>query len=167
LNHGNGVCNGKTIKLLRIEYMILTNKSLGFLLLITFVLMTSCIDSRKSKLGVESAMKRYDNLILNLDADSISMSFTPNGNLGNIAIGRDSIKKFLSSFKNIRVLSQSSTTSTLDLAGDSAIQKGIYYQTALIAEKDTVKVKGEYTANWQWITGKGWFIRRMITKPIK
>ncbi|NVO12309.1 MAG: hypothetical protein HXX16_20295 [Bacteroidales bacterium] len=147
--------------------MILTKKNLSFLFFITFVLMISCIDSRKSKLGVELAMKRYDNLILKLDADSISMSFTPDGNLGNIAIGRDSIKKFLLSFKNIRVLSQASITSTLDLVGDSATQKGIYYQTALVSEKDTVKVKGEYTANWQWITYKGWFIKRMITKPIK
>lgn len=133
----------------------------------SFVLIISCIGNGKDKLGVETAMKKYDNLILRMNADSISISFTPDGNLGNIAIGRDSIKKFLSSFKNIKVLSQSSITSTLDLAGDSAIHKGIYYQTVLVSEKDTVKVKGEFTANWQWIANDGWFIKRMITKPIK
>ena len=58
--------------------------------------------------GGETAMKYYDNLILKLDADSISMLYKPGGNLGDIAIGCDSIKKFLSSFKNVRVLSQSS-----------------------------------------------------------
>jgi len=147
--------------------MISTKKILRFLFFITFVLMLSCIDSRKNKLGVESAMKRYDNLILKLDADSISKSYTSDGNLGNIAIGRDSIKKFLLSIKNVRVLSQLSRTSTIDVIGDSAIQKGIYYQIALVSEKDTVKIKGEFTANWQWITDKGWFIKRMITKPIK
>jgi hypothetical protein len=129
--------------------------------------MLSCTDSRKSKSGVESAMKRYDNLILKTDADSISMLFAPDGNLGNIAFGRDSIKKFLLSIKNIRVLSQSSVVSTIDLAGNYAFQKGTYNQTALISEKDTVKVKGEFTAKWQWISHNGWFINQMITKPIK
>jgi hypothetical protein len=156
-----------TVKLLKIDNMISTKKIQSFLYFISFVLMLSCIDSRKNKLGVESAMKTYDNLILKLDADSISKSFTPDGNLGNIAIGRDSIKKFLLSIKNVRVLSQSSRTSTIDVIGDSAIQKGTYYQIALISEKDTVNVKGEFIANWQWITNKGWFIKRMITKPIK
>jgi hypothetical protein len=127
----------------------------------------SCTDSRKNKMGVESAMKRYDSLILKLDADSISRLFTPDGNLGNIAIGRDSIKKFLLSIKNVRVLSQSSLTSAIDIIGDTAIQNGIYYQTALVSEIDTVKVKGEFTANWQWITDKGWYLKRMITKPMK
>jgi len=36
-------------------------------------------------------MKYYDYLILNSDADSISLLYAPNGNLKNIAIGRDSI----------------------------------------------------------------------------
>ena len=147
--------------------MIRPKRIPSFLLFITFILLLSCKDSRKSKSDVESAMKRYDNFILKLDADSIAFSFTPDGNLGNIAIGRDSIKKFLSSFKNVRVLSQKSITSNIDLAGDSAFQKGIYYQTDLISEKDTIRVKGEYTANWEWIADKGWFIKRMITKPIK
>lgn len=127
----------------------------------------SCISTshNKNKAGVESAMKKYDNLILKLDADSISLLFTPNGNLGNIALGRDSIKRFLSSFKNIRVLSQSSTTSSVIISGDSAIQKGSYIQTDLIAEKDTIKVKGDYETVWQWLRQKGWLIKKMTTNP--
>lgn len=133
----------------------------------TIIVLFSCTNTQHSISGIESAMKRYDNLILKLDADSISMLYAPDGNLGNIAIGRDSIKKFLSSFKNVRVLSQSSITKSINLVGDSAVQKGTYDQTDIISNKDTVKVKGEYTANWQWISGKGWFISRMMTKPIK
>ena len=127
----------------------------------------SCISTRhnKNKAGVESAMKKYDNLIFKLDTDSISLLFTPNGNLGNIAIGRDSIKRFLSSFKNIRVLSQSSTTSSVIISGDSAIQKGSYIQTDLIAEKDTIKVKGDYETVWQWLRQKGWLIKKITTNP--
>jgi len=33
------------------------------------------------------------------DADSIAYMFTPDGELGNVAKGRDSIRHFLSSFK--------------------------------------------------------------------
>lgn len=147
--------------------MILLKKILKWMLFLNLVFVISCTDSRKNKPGVESAMKRYDRLILKTDADSISMLYTPDGNLGNIAISRDSIKKFLLSFKNVKVLSQSSKTSTIDILGDSAIQKGIYSQTALISEKDTIRVKGEYIANWQWTSDRGWLIKRMITKPIK
>ena len=136
-----------------------------YFLCIVFLL--SCNATRHSKniAGVESAMKKYDHLILKLDADSISLLFTPNGNLGNIAIGQDSIRKFLSSFKNVSVLSQSSTTSSIIISGDSAIQKGSYFQTYLIAEKDTVKVKGDYLAVWQWLKQKGWLIKKMTTTP--
>jgi hypothetical protein len=118
-----------------------------------------------TKEEVETAMKQYDHLILKLDADSIALLYTPDGDLGTMAHGRDSIRKFLSSFKNIRVLSQASITTLITMTGDSAIQKGTYRQTALIAEKDTIKVKGEYIANWLWIPSEGWHIKRMITKP--
>ena len=117
-----------------------------------------------NKSGVETAMKYYDNLILKLDADSISMLYTPGGNLGDIAIECDSIKKFLSSFKNVRVLSQFSITKSLNIIRDTAIQKGTYTQTDLVSGKDTIKVKGEYTARWEWFRKKGLHIKRMTTK---
>ena len=60
----------------------------------------------------------------NTDADSISLLYTQDGNLGDIAIGRDSIRKFLSSFKNIRVLSQVSTTKSISITHDTAYRKG-------------------------------------------
>ena len=144
--------------------MLLTSKFLHLFILTNFIFLLSCNNTRHSKSEVESAMKHYDNLILKLDADSISMLYTPDGNLGDIAIGRDSIKKFLSSFKNVRVLSQSSTTESINIVRDTATQKGTYAQTDLVSEKDTVKVKGEYTARWQWIRKKGWHIKHMITK---
>ena len=95
------------------------------------------------------------------------MLYTPDGNLGDIAIGRDSIKKFLTTFKNVKVLSQTSTTNSINIIHDTAIQKGSYRQIDLIVEKDTVKVKGEYTTQWQWIKNEGWHIKHMATKPIK
>jgi ketosteroid isomerase-like protein len=137
------------------------------LLFLNIFFLLSCNSTRlnKNEKGVEAAMKKYDGLILKLDADAISLLYTPDGNLGNIAIGRDSIKSFLSTFKNIMVLSQSSTTSSIVISGDSAIQKGSYLQTDLISDKDTVKVKGDYETVWQWIKPKGWLIKKMTTTP--
>ena len=144
--------------------MSLNSKFISLFILTNFTFLLSCNNTKHSKSEVESAMKHYDNLILKLDADSISLLYTPDGNLGDIAVGRDSIKKFLSSFKNVRVLSQSSITESINIVRDTAIQKGTYTQTDLVAEKDTVKVKGEYIAKWQWIRKKGWHIKRMTTK---
>ena len=107
----------------------------------------SCLVARNNdhnKEGVEKAMKHYDYLIKNMDADSIALLYMPDGDLGDIAHGRDSIKKFLSSFKNLSVLSQSSTTDSIEIHGDSSLQKGTYHQVVLLSGKDTVKVKGIY-----------------------
>lgn len=125
----------------------------------------SCVSSRHDQRGVESAMKHYDHLILQLDVNGIAKLFMPLGNLGNIAIGRDSIKKFLSSFKNVKVLSQASVTSSIKINNDTAFQAGHYNQSDLIAGKDTVYVKGTYQATWQWVRKKGWLIQKMTTKP--
>ncbi len=110
-------------------------------------------------------MHHYDNLILKLDADSIALLYTPDGKLGDIATGRDSIRKFLSSFKNVTVLSQSSLTTSIYLNKDTAVQKGTYTQTDIVG-KDTIHVKGEYTATWQWMRKNGWHIKRMETKAV-
>ncbi len=138
--------------------LLFTGLSVAFLLL-------SCKSSQHNKAGVEEALQHYDRLILKLDADSIAWLYTPDGRMGEMAEGRDSIKAFLSSFKNIKVLSQHSTSDTLTILADTAIQKGIYLQSDVISGRDTVRVKGEYTATWQWIDGD-WHIKQMETKPL-
>jgi ketosteroid isomerase-like protein len=133
-----------------------------FFILIILTLLVSCNSSKHNKKGVE-----YDHLIHNLDADSIALLYAPDGDLGNIAHGRDSIRSFLLTFKNLKVLSQTSNTEFLKVSGDTSLQKGKYHQTVVVAAKDTVNVRGEYTATWVWISKSGWHIKRMETKPIK
>lgn len=146
--------------------MLFNQKFLRWFIIIYFISLFSCntTSHNKNKEGVENAMKYYDHLILKLDADSIAMLYTADGKLGDIATGRDSIKKFLSSFKNVAVLSQSSTTGSVKIIRDTAIQTGTYTQTDLVSGKDTVKVKGTYIARWQWMRKAGWHIKRMETK---
>lgn len=125
----------------------------------------SCNDHRDKK-SVEQAMNQYDRLIKKMDADSIALLYTPDGDLGGIAKGRDAIKKFLSTFKEVRVLSQASTTKSIEIHDNTSIQKGTYRQVVLTQGNDTIKVYGEFVATWLWIPHDGWHISRMITKPL-
>lgn len=146
--------------------MIQLHRSPQTLIVFIIFLFISCNATQHNEKGVESAMKKYDHLIKKLDADAIAMLYTPDGDLGKMAHGRDSIRRFLATFKNMHVLSQLSTTTSIVMNGDSSLQKGTYHQTVVIAGKDTVRVKGEYTANWLWIPGEGWHIKHMETKPV-
>lgn len=121
----------------------------------------------KSKAGVEQAMKNYDRFLLSMNADSIAQMYAPDGELGQMAKGRDSIRNFLNRFKNFRVLSQTSETDKISIQQDSAIQTGSYRQTVIIPSNDTVIVKGSFTALWIWHYANGWLIRRMETVPAK
>lgn len=119
---------------------------------------------KHNKQEIESAMYRYDLFIQKMDADSIAHLYAPGGDLGNIAHGRDSIRKFLLTFNNVQVLTQSSVTDSIQLNGDSAMQYGSYKQIAVINKTDTLKLKGTYTANWIWLPAEGWRILKMNTR---
>src|SRR5690348_4226579 len=90
---------------------------------------------------IEAAMLEYDRLIQKMDADSIALMYSRDGDLGNIAHGRDSIRKFLLTFRNVKVIYQSSATDSIQLNGISATQFGSYKQVAVINEKDTARLK--------------------------
>jgi len=126
-----------------------------------------CFGQNKTKAGVEQAMKTYDRYILSMNSDSIALIYAPDGELGKMAKGRDSIRSFLNRFKDFRVLSQTSETEKISIDQDSAIQMGSYSQTVIIPSKDTVAVKGSFTALWIWSGTSGWLIRRMETQPVK
>jgi len=119
-----------------------------------------------TKSEIEAAMHYYDHLIKNTDADSIALLFTPDGDLGNIAHGRDSIRNFLRTFKDVKVISTGSITQSIAMGGDTALQKGSYQQVAVIKDKDTVHVKGLFTARWKFLQDGKWHIHRMDTEPI-
>lgn len=134
--------------------------------LITAMILGSCNDAHSDS-EIEAAMNKYNSYILSMNADSISNMFTPDGKLGEMAQGRDSIKRFLSSFVNSKVLSQRSQTTSIELKKDSATQKGMYFQTAVLNGKDTFHVKGNYTVNWKWLSREGWKIKKIVTSPIQ
>ena len=136
---------------------------------ILLVLIVGCIlscNTVHNSAGVEKAMKNYDQLIQRMDAQSISMLFTPDGHLGDMASGRDSIRIFLSSFKNVQVLTQNSTSDSIKMLEDTAFQNGTYHQTDVINGKDTLHVQGTYSATWIWVKGNGWMLKKISTQSL-
>lgn len=131
----------------------------------TLLICPSSNGQKHIKQEIENAMLRYDRLIQKMDADSIALLYAPDGDLGEMAHGRDSIRKFLLTFTNVKVLSTSSTSDSIVFNSDTAIQTGKYTQVALIQVKDTARLKGSYTAKWIWLPEQGWRIKKMNTKP--
>lgn len=115
--------------------------------------------------GVERAMRRYDSLIVRMNTDSIALIFTSDGDLGTVAHGRDSIRKFLARFAAFKVLSQTSATDSIIVNVDTATQTGHYRQKTIIPVNDTVEVKGAFNARWQFERDSGWQLKRMETVP--
>jgi hypothetical protein len=127
--------------------------------------LASCGGQTHKPQEVVTAMQQYDRLIKKMDADSIALLYTADGDLGTMAHGRDSIRRFLASFKNVQVLEVSSSTDSLTLHDDSAFQSGQYKQSGILNGKDTFHVKGSYHTHWIWVDGEGWRIKKMTTQP--
>ena len=138
-----------------------------FLFLVTAGAFSACKPAHNNN-EIESAMKRYDYFLQKVDADSIASLFTMDGDLGKQAHGRAAIKNFLSQYKDIKVLSQKSTTLSIEIAGDSATQKGTYKQSDILpSSKDTLNVSGTFTTDWIWDKQAGWLIKSIEAKPDK
>src|SRR5882672_684924 len=93
-------------------------------ILIGLTVLIACMPDRSQE--IEQAMKTYDNLVFNMDADSIAGTYTVDGQLGKI-VGRDTIRKFLKTFVDVKVLEYQSKTKSILFVGDTAKQEGIYH----------------------------------------
>ena len=94
--------------------------------------------------------KKYERLVLEMKADSISQLFTTDAEIGHEdqppLKGRDSIYSFLSSFKNVRVVNNRDEIVSSPIKNDSATVNGSYSQTVIVSGKDTMNVAGKFTA---------------------
>jgi hypothetical protein len=138
-----------------------------FIFLIPVFIFFSCHAYLPEKDEIQNAMHLYNHLLEKMDADSLALMYTADGNLGDLVIGRDSIRAFLKSFKNIRVISAQFFEKSTEINKPEATQEGLYHQTSIIDAKDTIKLTGKYIANWRWINGEGWRLKKMITIPSK
>lgn len=112
-------------------------------------------------------MNRYDRMLEKMNIDSIAFQYAPEGELGNVAKGRDSIRSFLKKFASYKVLSNNSVTDSIEIYGDSALQTGHYTQVTILPTKDTAHLTGLMIVHWIWSSNEGWKISKMITKPTR
>ena len=138
----------------------------GILSLIV-TLFPACRPKARSTESVEQAMQKYNQYILKMDVDSIALLYTPDGELGKMARGRDSIRRFLENYKQYKVLSQVSKTNLISVHMDTALQSGLYTQKVIVPVNDTVSMKGLFSTKWIWMDSTGWHIQRMETTPAK
>ncbi len=134
---------------------------------LTITLFSACRSKEHNAESVEQAMQKYNRYILKMDVDSIALLYTPDGELGKMARGRDSIRRFLENFKKYKVLSQVSKTNLININRDTALQSGLYTQKVIVPVNDTVTVKGLFSTKWIWMDSTGWHIQRMETTPSK
>jgi ketosteroid isomerase-like protein len=134
--------------------------SLSLLIVVTL----SCTRHPHTKSEIEQAMIHYDTLILKQDPAAIANAFMPDGKLGDATTGRESIQELLSRIKDFKVIEQSSTTTGIQIRGDSALQLGTYIQRAIDKNNDTVKAMGTFSCKWKWIEGEGWKIAHIVTR---
>ena len=134
---------------------------------LTITLFSACRSKQHNAESVEQAMQKYNRYILKMDVDSIALLYTPDGELGKMAKGRDSIRRFLENFKKYKVLSQVSKTNLINISRDTALQSGLYTQKVIVPVNDTVTVKGLFSTKWIWMDSTGWHIQRMETTPTK
>jgi len=134
-----------------------TTKSWILLTVFACAILFSC-NKKHTKAEIEAAMTRYDEVYQRGDADSIALLFTPNGDLSDMAHGRTWIRRIFYGSKKYRKFVQHSTSESIDIHGDSAIQKGSYYQEMIIMPEDSFRVNGTYTARWIWGKQSGWLL---------
>jgi len=131
------------------------------------VIICSCSQTQITETP-QDVIKKYERLVLEMRADSISQLFTSDAEIGHedqLAVkGRDSIYSFLSSFKNVQVISNRDEIISTDLRSDSAIVNGSYTQMVIVSGKDTVNVGGKFTATMIRDKNKNWLIARMKTR---
>jgi hypothetical protein len=134
-----------------------------FPFIIAFTVLACAPDRNRE---IEDAMHHYDDLIRSVNPDSIAAIYAPNGQLGDnpAIVGRDSIRSFLKTFSGFNVLETVSTSDSIGFHGDTATQKGTYYQRTILPEGDTVRVGGSFTTTWTRIDGR-WYIAKMLTRP--
>jgi len=119
---------------------------------------------------VKAAMRRYDQLVLAMNAEGIAAMFTPDGELidagKTIASTPASIRAFLQSFDGkVRVEENASSIESVTVTGATAILTGTYQQKALlIPDKREIRVQGKFEVEWSRQPDGQWLVRRMSTR---
>ncbi|MBS1950597.1 MAG: hypothetical protein OJF59_000787 [Cytophagales bacterium] len=134
--------------------------------LIMLFLIASCTN-RKSE--IESALKNYDRITFLINGDSSANLYAAQATLGGKGMkqytSRDSIRKFLNSFKpmDIHMISNVTRATAITFKEDTAAVEGAYEQKVKVAG-DTGVYTGTFSSKWIKENGR-WLIAKMYTVP--
>ncbi len=115
------------------------------------------------------ALEHYASLMRRMASDSIGAMFTPDGELVGTGrppvVGPAAISAFLASFSSYRVLADTMRATSIRLSGDTAVQRGTFWQLVRVPAGDTVVARGAFEATWLRDAHGRWAVRRMGTTP--
>jgi ketosteroid isomerase-like protein len=75
--------------------------------------------------------KKYETAIVNMDTEAIVNLYAKDGQFGTIT-GSEEIRKYLNSFKHIKVQKYTTTTTNIDVKGVIANHEGTFIQIGLV-----------------------------------
>lgn len=146
---------------------LVMSKNLLYILFVSTVFIYACSET-STKETPQDVIKKYERLVIEMKADSISQLFTTDAEIGHgdqpPIKGRDLIYSFLASFKNVRVVNNRDDIVSTSVRDDSATVNGTYTQTVIVSGKDTVHVAGKFTSMMIRDKNNNWLISKMRTR---
>ena len=114
-------------------------------------------------------LAQYTELLRRQDAQALSAMFEPAGSMGHQGqppiTGRSAIQYFLESFANFKVVAHEMQVLSAVAESGEVRQTGIYAQTVLTPDGQSLQVRGTFTAVWHRQQSGQWLIERMRTAP--
>lgn len=122
---------------------------------------------RDDAAALRAATQRYAELVQRMDHAAVAAMFAPGGQI--VATGRApirgpvAIRKYLESFKDFHVESETMTADSVTVDGAEGYVSGNYRQRVRVPAGDVVEVHGSYTAEWLRGADGVWRIQRIAT----
>jgi ketosteroid isomerase-like protein len=127
------------------------------------------VDTRVDKAKVEAALQQYSQLLLSMDSAGIAAMFAPDGEVTNPrqppVKGRAEIQKFIASFSDFHVLSNTDISTSTLIDGNTAEQLGTYEQSVRSPQGHLFKVSGRLEIEWVKDESGNWQIMQLETFP--
>ncbi len=132
---------------------------------------TRAISTARIERQLVVELAHYGEALGQMDYDQVANFFVESGEVthsgGEPVRGRESIRKFLKSFAEFKVLEYVIRAESTVVEGATAKQTGFFSQTVVIPNGNTVRVRGLFEASWIQGSNGRWNLARMQTAPDK
>ncbi len=116
---------------------------------------------------VVAQLAKYEDAIRRMAYDEVAALYAVNGEVAHnhdIPVkGRETIRQYLASFSDYKVLANRIQAQATEVSGNVAHQVGVYAQHVITPANETLHVSGRFRAFWQRLDNGNWQIIRMHT----